>query len=266
MSTQEPRQPGSELSKELELALGMADAADAITMSRFGSSSLEVQTKPDHTPVTDADTSTEQALRLMLGQERPGDAVLGEEYGSTDPSNPRQWILDPIDGTKNYLRGVPVWASLIGLSVDGIPVVGVVSAPALGRRWWAALGLGAWSRTLGGEPQQLHASAVVDLSQASLSYSDAIGWHEPRLNALLAGTARQRAYGDFWSHMLVAEGAVDIAAEPELGTWDMAALIPIIREAGGVATAFDGGDPLAAGSLVATNALLHAQVLELLHS
>jgi len=266
MSTHEPRHPGPDLSQELELALGMADAADAITMSRFGSASLKVQTKPDHTPVTDADTSTEQALRLTLGQERPGDAILGEEYGSSDPTNPRQWILDPIDGTKNYLRGVPVWASLIALVVDGVPAVGVVSAPALGRRWWAALGLGAWSRAFGADPHQLHASAVPDLSQASLSYSDAIGWREQSLDALLAGTARQRAYGDFWSHMLVAEGAVDIAAEPELGTWDMAALIPIIREAGGMVTAFDGGDPLAAGSLVATNGLLHAQVLELLHS
>ncbi|MDO8732538.1 MAG: inositol monophosphatase family protein [Actinomycetota bacterium] len=265
MSTRASEASLAGLADDLSLAIAMADVADAITMDRFGSDSLQVETKADLTPVTDADRSTEQALRELLAKHRPGDAILGEEFGSTDDSNSRQWILDPIDGTKNYLRGVPVWATLIALSINGLPVLGVVSAPALARRWWAAVGSGAWVSANTHPPIALRVSQIEALSMASLSYSDAVGWTAGTLEGLLSSTYRQRAYGDFWSHMLVAEGAVDIAAEPELGRWDMAALIPIVREAGGAATAFDGTDPMTSGSLLSTNSRLHDQVKELLH-
>jgi len=254
------------VSADLELALAMADRADVVTMKTFQSSSLRVETKPDLTPVTEADQAAEKLLREILSQERPLDDILGEEFGATATTSNRRWILDPIDGTKNYVRGVPVWSTLIALTIDGVPVLGVVSAPALNRRWWAAKDCGAWTQALGAAPKRLQVSGVHELSNASFSYSDSIGWPEnDALVALNSSTWRQRAYGDFWSHMLVAEGAVDISAEPELGAWDMAALIPIIEEAGGMATAFDGSPALQSGSLVATNGLLHDQVLPHLH-
>ena len=254
-------------SADLELALAMADRADVITMKTFQSSSLRVETKPDLTPVTEADQAAEKLLREMLSQERPLDDILGEEFGASATTSNRRWILDPIDGTKNYVRGVPVWSTLIALTIDGIPVLGVVSAPALNRRWWAAKNSGAWTQALGAEPKRIAVSGIHELSNASFSYSDAIGWPDnDALTGISSSTWRQRAYGDFWSHMLVAEGAVDISAEPELGAWDMAALIPIIEEAGGKATAFDGGPALQGGSLVATNGLLHDLVIHRLEA
>ncbi len=256
-----------ELGSDLELALAMADAADLITMDRFGALDLVVETKPDLTPVTEADKATEVALRAMLAELRPGDSVLGEEFGTSDGSAARRWIIDPIDGTKNYVRGVPVWATLIALVADGEVVVGVVSAPALARRWWAASGSGAWGRMLDREPVRLQVSLVRSLNDASLSYSDAGGWSAltaTGLESLLNTTWRQRAYGDFWSHILVAEGAVDVAAEPALGPWDIAAIIPIVTEAGGRITAFDGRPALEGGCAVTTNGALHEAVLHLL--
>ena len=256
-----------ELGSDLELALAMADAADLITMDRFGALDLVVETKPDLTPVTEADKATEVALRAMLAELRPGDSVLGEEFGTSDGSAARRWIIDPIDGTKNYVRGVPVWATLIALVADGEVVVGVVSAPALARRWWAASGSGAWGRMLDREPVRLQVSLVRSLNDASLSYSDAVGWSSitaTGLESLLNTTWRQRAYGDFWSHILVAEGAVDVAAEPALGPWDIAAIIPIVTEAGGRITAFDGRPALEGGCAVTTNGALHEAVLHLL--
>lgn len=254
------------LTDDLALAITMADLADVITMQHYQSSSLKVESKPDLTPVTEADRAAEQALRAVLAEQRPLDDILGEEFGATADTSTRRWIIDPIDGTKNYVRGVPVWSTLIALTIDGIPVLGVVSAPALARRWWAAVGHGAWSTSLGAPAKSISVSAVANLEDASFSYSDAIGWQErgakSGLHFLNESTWRQRAYGDFWSHMLVAEGAIDISAEPELGAWDMAALIPIITEAGGRATAFDGGPALAGGCLVATNGLLHGPVLD----
>lgn len=256
------------LAADLALALEMADRADAITMSRYRASSLQIRTKPDLTPVTEADTAAEQALRAVLAGARPTDSVLGEEFGSPAAAARRHWIIDPIDGTKNYVRGVPVWATLIALSVEGDPVVGVVSAPALGRRWWARQGGGAFVAELGGSPRALQVSSVQRIEDASFSFSDAIGWDgrdaAPGLAELLARTWRQRAYGDFWSHLLVADGAVDIAAEPELGAWDMAAIIPIVREAGGTITAFDGSPALSGGCAVTTNGVLHQAVLGIL--
>ena len=242
----------------------MADAADVITMDRFGALDLVVETKPDLTPVSEADKAAEQTLRQMLAQARPDDGILGEEFGTTGDASARQWILDPIDGTKSYVRGVPIWATLIALVEAGEVVVGVVSAPALGRRWWAATGSGAWGRMLDREPVALHVSSVQRLEDASFSYSDAIGWESlttTGLDALLTQTWRQRAYGDFWSHIMVAEGVVDIAAEPELGPWDIAALVPIVTEAGGRISAFNGSPAVDGGCAVSTNRILHDTVL-----
>ena len=234
-------------------------------MSRYQATDLMVETKPDLTPVTEADRAVEEALRGVLTEERPHEGVLGEEFGGPKVQE-RLWIIDPIDGTKNYVRGVPVWATLIGFSVAGVVTAGVVSAPALGRRWWAARGEGAWAIGPGRDaPTQLAVSEVGRLTDASLSYSDAIGWPPAALASLLEHTWRQRAYGDFWSHLLVAEGAVDIAAEPSLAPHDMAALIPIVQEAGGRITGFAGGDPLQEGNAVTTNGRLHNQVIDLLN-
>jgi histidinol-phosphatase len=259
---------GGPFAADLELALQMADLADAVTSGRFRSLDLVVETKPDLTPVSDADRATEQLLRSQLARQRPQDRVVGEEMGGDRPDlswQGRRWVLDPIDGTKNYVRGVPVWATLIAL-VDGTDaVVGVVSAPALGRRWWAARGEGSWC---GGEmaadgPRRLAVSAVRALADASLSYSDLQGW--PDEGAAFAGLAgrcwRTRAYGDFWSHVLVAEGAVDIAVEPELSVWDVAALVPIVEEAGGRITGRDGGHVLLGGGAVTSNGHLHDEVV-----
>ena len=258
-----------DLADDLAIAHRMADVADALSMSRFRDVDLIVDTKPDLTPVSEADRAVERALRDMIADERPGDSVLGEEFGE-DGASRRQWILDPIDGTKNYVRGVPVWATLIALVDDGEIIVGVVSSPPLGRRWWASRGEGAFVREPGADqPRRLQVSRVSALSDASVSLSDQAGWAERGaaggLRALLSQTWRQRAYGDFWSHMLVAEGAVDIAAEPQLASYDMAALVPIVHEAGGAMTSFTGGPAISGGCAVTTNGLLHGDVLALLH-
>jgi histidinol-phosphatase len=247
---------------DLALALALADLADAITLDRFQALDLRVETKADATPVTDADRATEMRLRAELAAQRPDDAIIGEEYGSTDAANARQWIIDPIDGTQNFMRGVPVWATLIALAVDGVPVVGVVSAPALGRRWFAALGEGAHVRDARGQTR-ISVSAVADLEHASISYADFKGWEERGidLHTLLRRCWRTRAYGDFWSHMMVAEGIVDIAPEPSLAKWDMAALDIIVREAGGRFSGIDGVDGIHQGSGVSTNGLLHDVVI-----
>jgi histidinol-phosphatase len=185
---------------------------------------------------------------------------VGEEYGG-DLGAGRAWVIDPIDGTKNYVRGVPVWATLIALTVDGEPELGVVSAPALGRRWWASRGEGSWRSEFGGPAIRNEVSAVGDLSDASLSYSDTDGWDRDAWLDLRDAVWRCRAYGDFWSHVLVAEGSVDITAEPALNLWDMAALVPVVTEAGGRMTDWDGGSALAGLCAVTTNGRLHESVL-----
>jgi histidinol-phosphatase len=252
----------------LELALELADAVDELTLARFGAADLAVSAKPDQTPVSDADRAAEALVRARLGARRPDDAVLGEEFGAgeTGRAGGRRWVIDPIDGTKNYVRGVPVWASLIALLDGERAVVGVASAPALGRRWWAAVGDGAWLRVFGGAPRRLSVSKVADLATASLSYSSLRGWagvgRQQEFVALLDRVWRSRGYGDFWSYLLVAEGAVDVAAEPELSLWDMAALAPIVTEAGGRFSSLDGVDGVHGGSAAASNGLLHAQLLD----
>lgn len=253
---------------DLDLALDLADEADTITLASYLSASLRIETKPDRTPVTEGDQAVERAVRSALARSCPDDVVLGEEYGATGGLSGRAWIVDPIDGTANYLRGVPIWATLLALVVDGKPVVGVVSAPALGRRWWAAPGVCA-TRDVDGAERDLHVSSVRRPADASLSYSDPIGWPPQALHRLTEGMWRTRAFGDFLSHMLVAEGAVDIAVEPELAAWDVAALMPIVTGAGGRVSGTDGHPVLRAreGSwtvptgLVSTNGLLHDEVL-----
>jgi histidinol-phosphatase len=237
----------------------LADAADVLTLSRFRDRELVVTTKPDLTPVTEADRAVEQTLRARIVAARPGHAVLGEEFGAEGAGDWR-WILDPIDGTKNYVRGIPIWATCIGLQHGADMVVGVVSAPALGRRWWAARGQGAFAD---GEP--IRVSAVADLADAQLSYDSVQGWEPFGLGEQFMGLARRcwrtRGLGDFWSHVLVAEGAVDVAVEPEVSVWDVAAVQVIVEEAGGRFTDLAGAARPDGGSAVSTNGLLHADVL-----
>ena len=255
-------------SEDLALALSLADAADTITVARFGAVDLVVESKPDLTPVSDADRAVEQMVRDRLAAERPDDAVQGEEFGRSGDAA-RTWVVDPVVGTKNFVRGVPVWATLIAVMDGALPLVGVVSAPALGRRWWAAWGEGAYATTAGAPPRRLTVSGVSRLEDASLSYSSLSGWAElGRRDAFVALTDRvwrTRAYGDFWSYMLLAEGAVDLAAEPELSLWDMAALAPIVTEAGGRFTGIDGVDGVGQGNAAASNGLLHEAFLAALN-
>ncbi len=250
----------------LELALELADLADGITMKRFRAHDLQVATKPDLTPVSEADEAVERAIRERLAAST-GHQVLGEEFG-TDTGNTDgdaaeyRWIIDPIDGTKSYVRGVPIWATLIGLERAGELIVGVASAPALGMRWWAGRGLGAFR-----DGERITVSSVAALADAQLSFA----WDtSERFHAGGIGTRlidlshrcwRTRGIGDFWQHLLVAEGAFDVAIDPIVSLWDIAALIPIVEEAGGRWTAVDGRADIAAGSFVCTNGLLHDAVV-----
>ena len=252
---------------DLRLAHVLADDADSTSTSRFKALDLHVVTKPDLTPVSDADSSVEEGIRRTLSRARTRDAVLGEEQGSTGHSQ-RRWVVDPIDGTKNFVRGVPVWATLISLMVEDQVVLGVVSAPMLQRRWWAATGGGAWTGRSLMKASECHVSDVSRLDDASLSYSSFSGWEDcDRLEAFMALARRcwrTRAYGDFWSYMLLAEGAVDLAAEPDLKLHDMAALDVIVREAGGVFSSLDGTPGPLGGNALASNGRLHDQALAFL--
>lgn len=249
---------------DLRLAHVLADAVERVTMNRFRAGDLVVEAKPDLTLVSDADRAAEELIRAQLKRTRPRDAVIGEEFEATG-HGPRRWVIDPIDGTHNFVRGVPVWATLIGLLEGDEPVVGLVAAPALGRRWWAASGIGAWAGRSLTSASRIRVSGVSNLSDASLSLAsvtswDAVGRQEAVLD--LARTCwRDRGYGDFWSYMLLAEGGVDIAAEPELNLYDMAALVPIVREAGGRFTSLAGVEGCAGGNALATNGHLHDEVL-----
>ena len=257
---------------DLALAHRLADAADAITLSRYQALDLNVTTKPDNTPVTDADKSAEDAIRALLHAHRPEDGIVGEEFGNEGTEKSRYWVIDPIDGTKNFLRGVPTWATLIGLMEKDSEgkekvVVGVVSAPALFRRWYAFEGGGAFVIVNKDVPKRINVSAVSSIEDASISYSDLVGWGArlELFNKLMESAWRTRAHGDFWSHMLVAEGAVDIAAEPSLALWDMAALDIIVREAGGRFTNIEGKDGSLGESGLSTNAALHDYVISALN-
>lgn len=252
-------------STDLQIALALADTADAITSDRFGALDLEVDSKPDLTPVSDADLAVETRLRQLLADRCPGDEVLGEEFGGDVAITGRQWVIDPIDGTKNFVRGVPVWATLIALLVDGVPQTGVISAPALGRRWWASAGEGAFAQGPDHTVRSITVSQVAEVASASLAFSSLSGWRDRGIRdefiTLTDAVWRVRGYGDFYNYCLVAEGAVDVAAEPEVSLWDLAPLDILVREAGGSFTALDGSAGPHGGSAVATNGALHPAVL-----
>ena len=265
-NTQAQGKNSSSFSEELTFALSLADRADAISLARYRAIDLEITTKPDNTPVTDADRAVEEAIREMIEETYPTDKIVGEEFGDSrisDGDLNRYWVIDPIDGTKNFLRGVPTWATLIALVVEGKVVTSVVSSPALYRRWYATHGGGAFLSENGLTPRSLAVSAVQSLSDASIAYSDFQGWGARRgaFENLLDSAWRTRGLGDFWSHMLVAEGAVDAAIEPSLALWDMAALDLIVTEAGGRFTSLDGVDGPFGPNAVSTNSKIHSQVL-----
>jgi histidinol-phosphatase len=257
-------------SADLRLALRLADLADEITMDRFRAIDLAVETKPDMTPVTEADTLVERTLRGHLEATLPADAILGEEYGADDPpANGRRWIIDPIDGTQGYVRGLPVWATLVALEAHGEPVVGVASAPALGRRWWAARGEGAHlSESPVGPSRPISVSGVGELGDAQLCFGGLEDWRrqgrEENLRELAEQVWRTRGFGDFWQYMLVAEGAADIASDPAVSIWDLAAPLVIVTEAGGRFTDLTGVATAAGQGGLATNGLLHDAALAIL--
>jgi histidinol-phosphatase len=256
-----------DLTDDLRLALRLADAADAVTMARFDAADLDVQVKADASHVTEADLATERVLRELLSTERAGDGILGEEYGTSGDAA-RQWIIDPIDGTANYLKGIPMWTTLIALAVDGVPRVGVASQPALGRRWWAASGQGAWTNTADGGTRRLGVSGVDAVADASVSFQSLAQWDEvgraADLLRLSRAVWRDRGYGDTWPYMLLAEGRLELVAEFGVKEYDIAALVPIIHEAGGRFTDIDGADSLSSRSSLATNGRLHDDFLSLL--
>lgn len=251
---------GTSWTYDLRLAHLLADNADSLSMDRFRAQDLRVSAKPDRSQVTDADVAIEETLRKTLARSRSRDAIVGEE-GGVSGTGERRWVIDPIDGTSNFVRGVPVWATLIGLMDGDQCVVGVVSAPALGRRWWGSVGGGAYTGKSLLQATPISVSGVSEVADASLSYSSLGGWVEAGLGQnfvdFMRSCWRTRAYGDFWSYMLVAEGAVDIACEPELALHDMAACCAIVEAAGGRFTNVDGvRGPVGPGA-VATNGLLH---------
>ena len=239
---------------DLRYALALADAADALTLRRFRATDLRVETKPDLTPVTDADRAVERMMRERIARDRPGEGVLGEEEG--DDGGSVRWIVDPIDGTKNFSRGIPVWASLIALEREGCVVCGVASAPALGLRWWAARGEGAFR-----DGERIAVSRIASLEEATVSFSRS-GLDDPKLLDLARRAWHAQPFSDFWAHLLVAEGAVEISVEHSMSTWDNAALQVIVEEAGGRFSDLRGEARIDGGSGVSTNGLLHDLVLE----
>jgi histidinol-phosphatase len=241
---------------DLRYALELADAADALTLQRFRATDLRVDTKPDLTPVTDADRAVERMMRERIARDRPGETVLGEEEG--DDGGSVRWIVDPIDGTRNFSRGIPVWASLIALEREGRVVCGVTSAPALGHRWWAARGEGAFR-----DGERIEVSRIASLEEATVSFSRS-GLDDPKLLDLARRAWHAQPFSDFWAHLLVAEGAVEISVEHSMSTWDNAALQVIVEEAGGRFSDLRGEPRIDGGSGVSTNGLLHDEVLALL--
>jgi histidinol-phosphatase len=255
----------TDLTSDLSLALALADTADRITLDRAGAADLRVDRKPDWTPVTDADLAVEDAIRETLRAQRPQDAVVGEERGGPATDAARVWLLDPIDGTKNFLRGVPVWATLVALIEHGHPVVGVISAPALRRRWWAATGAGAHTRDAQGTTRVITVSRVGDLADAYISTTHLGSWAKHRSResylSLVDATWENRAFGDFWQHCLVAEGAIDLAAEPIVSPWDVATAQVLVEQAGGRFTDLDGVARHDGGTALSSNGLLHDAAL-----
>lgn len=250
------------MTPDLELALALADAADELTLRHFRSASLSVRTKADQTPVSEVDEAVERMLRSRVPS---GDAVIGEEYGASPVASARKWIIDPIDATKNYIRGIPVFATLIALTVDDAVQIGVVSAPALARRWFAMRGEGAFCNG-----ERIRVSSVKTLQEAQLAYDGIADFDKARLAdrflALARSCGRTRGFGDFWAHMLVAEGAMEVAVEPEVAPWDVAAVQLIVEEAGGRFTDLGGNARYDGRSAVSTNGMLHEAVLAALRT
>ena len=250
-----------------DLALKLADAADEISLARFRALDLRVEAKPDASPVTDADRSVEERLRAILERHRPEDAIIGEEFANQGEAS-RTWIIDPIDGTSNYLRGIPIWASLVALRVDDEITTSVVSAPALGRRWWAQRGNGAFTKDIDGRIRLIETSKVSDLAASSISYNSLQLWDQvgklDKLVALSRQVWRTRAFGDFLSYMYLAEGALEMVSEHDLKIYDIAALVPIVEEAGGTFTAIDGPLTADSSSVLATNTLMHDEFMRAL--
>jgi histidinol-phosphatase len=247
---------------DLDLALKMADRADELSLKRFRAVDLMVESKPDRSPVTDADRAVEAELRAVVAEYRPSDSFIGEEFENSG-SSLRNWIVDPIDGTANYLRGVPIWASLIALRVDGVITTSVVSAPALGRRWWAHRGNGAFTQDVDGSVRALQVSKISKVEDSSISYNNLQLWDQAgkltKLVDLSRKVWRTRAYGDFYSYMLLAEGSIDLVAEHDLKIYDIAALVPIVEEAGGTFSDLAGALTEESSSVMASNGLLHAE-------
>ncbi|MDQ6746853.1 MAG: histidinol phosphatase [Candidatus Dormibacteraeota bacterium] len=245
------------------MALRLADAADQITMRHFRSVDLRVEDKPDHTPVSNADREVEEMIRDRLAESRPGDAVVGEEYGASGDGR-RRWIIDPIDATRNYIRGIPVFATLLALEEDEEVVVGVVSAPALQARWRARRGEGAF-----GGNRRLQVSGINKLADANLCHAGLDDWREARgsldpLLELARRCGRSRGFGDFWQHMLVAQGSAEMAVEPAVSLWDMAAVKVIVEEAGGTFSDLSGALTAGGGDAISSNGLLHQAALDLI--
>ena len=260
------------LQDDLALARVAVANADLVSLARFRAQDLVVTTKPDRTPVTDADQAVERVIRATLSASRPEDDIFGEEMGTDSDTigarAGRQWIIDPIDGTAGFLRGLPIWGTLVALAIDGVPVVGAISAPALGKRWFGATGLGSWSTTGGSrEEVPLQVSEVGAVADATVSYNSIGQWvadgRQESLLALAGSAWRTRALGDFWPYMLVAEGSLDMAGEPDLQPYDMAAIQPIVEGAGGRFSSLDGENSVWTGSALATNGLIHDEVLSL---
>jgi histidinol-phosphatase len=240
-------------SDDLAFALSLADAADAITLARFRASDLAVETKPDLTPVSEADRAAERVIRDLVARSRPSEGVLGEEFGDDGAST--RWIVDPIDGTINYVRGIPVWATLLALERDGRVDVGLVSAPALGRRWWALRGEGAWAAG-----ERCRVSGIARIEDCTASTTDPREM-PPGWSRIVERAWAVRGLSDFWQHCLVAEGALDVAADPVVALWDYAAVALIVEEAGGRSTTFAGESPSSGAPLLSTNGALHDELV-----
>lgn len=257
-----------DLTADLDFALELADAADRTAMQRFDAPDLDIALKADASHVTEADLATERVMRELIEAERPADGIFGEEFGSTG-GTARQWIIDPIDGTANYLKGIPMWSTLIALALDGVPRVGVVSQPAIGRRWWAATGLGAWTNTPDGGARRISVSGVDTIAEASVSFQSIGQWRDAgeldALDRLTSAVWRDRGYGDAWPYMLLAEGRLEFVGEFGVKEYDLASHVAIVREAGGRVTSYHGDDSIAERSVVATNGVLHQSFLDLLH-
>ena len=252
-----------DLSADLAFAHELADAAAEVTLSWFGDR-LPVELKDDETPVTEVDRRAERAIRAVIAARSPGDGVLGEEDGLQEGANGRRWVIDPVDGTKLYAEGIPLWTTLIALEIDGTPVVGLADAPAIGDRYHAVKGQGAWRGD-----RRLRVSDVASLAESFLAHSAVEEWIAGGRGDVLmqlAGSARRtRGLSDAWAHLLVAQGSVEVLLEHEpCQAWDWSATGLIVEEAGGRVTTLAGGRPSAGENLLVSNGVVHREVVDIL--